>query len=197
MNRSKHYLLHYKSHPIFRVVKYSIVFILILIIVFQNINHQKQIGIKNKELRFLTDKNEIENLAFLIEYCNGNDRVLKEVLYLADLYGVDYVLILSVIKVESNFRKYARGYNKDSVDLGYMQLNSKVFKEVDDIFDKNIQYGVEHLKWCLDKAGNTYKGLAYYNAGIGKVKGYRAGEMTFDYVNKVMTEYNYIKENLK
>ena len=118
--------------------------------------------------------------------------LIKDVKHYSERYRVDYRLVLAVIKTESNFHKHAMGRNKDgSYDQGYMQLNSRYYDGAN-----NIDNGIAHLKWCLDNSIYLPTSLSYYNAGYGKVNGFRAGKTTFDYVGKVLKEYEYLKERL-
>lgn len=93
-------------------------------------------------------------------------------------YGVDPLLVLAIIRVESNFKE-------DSVSLsqakGLMQLMDSTANELAiklemgedyDIFDAdtNIELGTTYMSNLLTYYNNNmYLALAAYNAGIGNV----------------------------
>jgi soluble lytic murein transglycosylase-like protein len=83
-------------------------------------------------------------------------------------------LIHSVIKVESNYNRYAVSPKGAS---GYMQLIPSTARRfgVADVFDtvENIQAGAKYLKYLLDLYKGDYpRALAAYNAGEGAVAKY-------------------------
>jgi len=83
-------------------------------------------------------------------------------------------LIHSVIKVESNYNRYAVS-SKGA--LGLMQLIPSTARRfgVSDVFNpvENIQGGARYLKYLLDLYNNDYAlALAAYNAGEGAVAKY-------------------------
>lgn len=46
-------------------------------------------------------------------------------------------------------------------------------------------YGMKHLRYCLDIAGNELTALAIYNAGTYRVKNHDTPEQTLKYVAKI------------
>jgi soluble lytic murein transglycosylase-like protein len=110
-------------------------------------------------------------------------------------HGVDPRLVAAVMKVESNYNRWARS-SKGA--LGLMQLIPATGKRfgVEDFFDpaQNIEGGVRYLKFLSDKFGahNLDLQLAAYNAGenlverLGRVPSIRE---TVDYVRKIKTIY--------
>jgi soluble lytic murein transglycosylase-like protein len=110
-------------------------------------------------------------------------------------HGVDPRLVAAVMKVESNYDRWARS-SKGA--LGLMQLIPATGKRfgVQDFFDpaQNIEGGVRYLKFLSDKFGahNLDLQLAAYNAGENLVE--RLGRVpqireTVDYVRKIKTIY--------
>ena len=86
-----------------------------------------------------------------------------------------------------------------SIDRGLFQLNSNSFPELTeaDFFDPYIsaKYGMSHLKFCLNSAGNEVSALAMYNAGTGRVRSNKTPQSTLNYIGKIMT-YQKMLESL-
>lgn len=110
-------------------------------------------------------------------------------------HGVDPKLVAAVMKVESNYNRWARS-SKGA--LGLMQLIPETGHRfgVRDFFDpaQNIEGGVRYLKFLSDKFGehNLDLLLAAYNAGENAVE--RFGRVppireTTDYVRKIRSIY--------
>ena len=86
-------------------------------------------------------------------------------------YGVNFSLLKSVIKAESNFNPLAVS---PKGACGMMQLMPATAQElgVQDVFDpnENIHAGSRYLKWLLDVfEGDVQRALAAYNAGPNRV----------------------------
>ncbi len=124
----------------------------------------------------------------------GDDNITKLVIKYTKLYNVDIFLFVSIMKVESDFNPFAENINNNgSIDRGLCQLNNNTFNKLngDDFFnpEKNIENGVSFFKWCLNTSNqNLIKALAFYNTGIGNVKNKKVGEITLDYINKILKE---------
>ncbi|VAX18045.1 Soluble lytic murein transglycosylase precursor [hydrothermal vent metagenome] len=108
-------------------------------------------------------------------------------------YGLDPMLVKSVIKIESGFQRFAISPKGAK---GLMQLMPQTAKEmkVKNIFDaaQNINGGSRYLKLMLDKFGSTRLALAAYNAGptaVKKHKGVPPYPETKNYVKKVFAAY--------
>ena len=110
-------------------------------------------------------------------------------------HDVDPALVAAVMKVESNYNRWARS-SKGA--LGLMQLIPATGQRfgVQDFFDpaQNIEGGVRYLKFLSDKFGahNLDLMIAAYNAGENAVE--RVGRVpqireTIDYVRKVRSIY--------
>src|SRR5689334_17726412 len=90
----------------------------------------------------------------------------------ATAYDVEYALVKAIIKAES-------GFNHRAVSpkgaRGLMQLMPATAQQhgVQDVFKPrdNIEGGVRHLKWLLDRyGGNVPFAVAAYNAGTQRVE---------------------------
>jgi soluble lytic murein transglycosylase-like protein len=86
--------------------------------------------------------------------------------------GLDPQLVLAVIQIESNFRKYAVS---GSGARGYMQVMpfwvGLVGRQGDNLFSlrNNLRYGCVILKYYLDREkGDFVRALGRYNGSLGK-----------------------------
>jgi len=118
--------------------------------------------------------------------------------YYAKEYGVEEELVVSVIKVESNYDVVAVS---PVGAIGLMQLMPKTAEYLGveaDYISENIKGGVKYLKECLSKnGGDIALALAAYNAGLGAVKKYSSippYRETQKYIEKVLKEYNKLKK---
>ena len=98
----------------------------------------------------------------------------------AQEYGVDPLLVYSVIKAESNFKENAKSSQKA---VGLMQLMEETAKELANkigmeyeenktLYDpeSNIRLGTKYLSELLEKYSGDYMlAVTAYNAGIGNV----------------------------
>jgi soluble lytic murein transglycosylase-like protein len=108
--------------------------------------------------------------------------------------GLDTKLVIAVIKVESNFNRFAVSPKGAK---GLMQLMPSVQKDegVKSIFDPtdNISAGVRYLKKLLNAcSGDLGLALAAYNAGLKRVQdaeGLPEIRETRDYVAKILAIY--------
>ena len=97
---------------------------------------------------------------------------LKTVHYEARRAGLDPQMVLGLIEVESNFRKYA----VSSVGArGYMQVMPFWVKEIgtpdNNLFHlrTNLRYGCTILRYYLDmESGDLYRALGRYNGSLGR-----------------------------
>ena len=97
---------------------------------------------------------------------------LKTVHYEAKRAGLDPQLVLGLIEVESNFRKYAVS---NAGARGYMQVMPFWVKEIGtpehNLFHlrTNLRYGCTILRHYLDmEKGNLYRALGRYNGSLGR-----------------------------
>ena len=105
----------------------------------------------------------------------------KEISVYSEFYGVNKVLVASVICVESSFNENAK--SKKGA-LGLMQLMPTTAKwlcekkgeEYDEekllTADYNIKLGTYYLKYLIDKFDNQDNAILAYNAGEGVVNGW-------------------------
>ena len=100
--------------------------------------------------------------------------LLTTIHYEASRAGLDPQLVLSVIQVESQFRKYALS---NAGARGYMQVMPFWVKTIgnqeDDLFHMrtNLRYGCTILRHYLDiEKGNLHNALSRYNGSRGKSK---------------------------
>jgi len=98
--------------------------------------------------------------------------LLQTIYYEAKRAGLDPDLVLAVIRVESNFRKYAIS---SAGARGYMQVMSSwsdiVGESASDLFNlrTNIRLGCAILRHYLDQErGNVHRALARYNGSVGQ-----------------------------
>lgn len=97
---------------------------------------------------------------------------IKSVYYEATRAGLDPLMVLGLIEVESGFRKYAVS---KAQARGYMQVMPFWVKEIgvreDNLFHlrTNLRYGCTILRYYLDiEKGDLYRALGRYNGSLGK-----------------------------
>jgi soluble lytic murein transglycosylase-like protein len=121
--------------------------------------------------------------------------VVSLVMAYASLAGLDPMLVLSVIKVESNFNSKAVGPRGE---VGLMQLMPKYFKaKRKKLFDPktNVRLGIEHLArakaQCRHQEEHTW--LVCYNLGVAGGSRLKRPQQ-WSYYRKVMKEYAVMKK---
>ncbi len=131
----------------------------------------------------------------------GNlDDIEPYIIEASSRHGVSYNLIKAVIKVESDFNPSAVS-SKGA--MGLMQIMPFNFNHlsITNPFDpwENIMGGVLYLKNMLSRfKGDLPLSLAAYNAGPGAVDKYGCippYPETVNYVDKVLTYYDYYQNN--
>lgn len=120
----------------------------------------------------------------------GDREIAQAILENADKNDISPTLAFSLAYVESRFN--ANAVNKNSnytIDRGLFQLNSASFPKLTEaeFFDPKIsaKYGISHLRYCMDVAGNDITALAMYNAGTSRVKANKTPQHTLNYVAKI------------
>ena len=105
---------------------------------------------------------------------NYRKALLTSIHYEATRAGLDPQLVLGLIQVESNFRKYAIS---SASARGYMQVMPfwlKVMNRPDDnLFHlrTNLRYGCTILRHYLDiEKGDLFRALGRYNGSLGKAE---------------------------
>jgi len=107
-----------------------------------------------------------------VPYLRTRLDLLRTVHYEASRAGLDPQLVLAIIHVESNFRKFAVS---SAGARGYMQVMpfwvGLIGKKGDNLFNlrTNLRYGCVILRHYLDiEGGNLSRALARYNGSLGK-----------------------------
>lgn len=122
----------------------------------------------------------------------GDMDVTLAILQEADKNNIPLSLAFSLAYTESRYKPRAINKNTNaSIDRGVFQLNNKSFPALveADFYDPYIsaKYGLAHLRFCLDTAGNEVSALAMYNAGTNRVRNNGTPQMTLNYISKIQT----------
>lgn len=150
----------------------------------------------NREVRNEYAKMRTQNKSVVF---GGNTKYDEYINNYAMMYGIDPLLVKSVIKHESGFNANARS---SAGAAGLMQLMPSTARGlgVKNIYDprENISAGTKYLASLLNQYnGNIPLALAAYNAGSGNVKKYGNKippfKETQNYVKNIMATYNSIK----
>lgn len=120
----------------------------------------------------------------------GNREIALAILENADKNDIPVSLAFSLAYVESRYKPSAVNRNSNyTIDRGLFQLNSSSFPKLTEaeFFDPNVsaKYGMQHLRFCMDVAGNEVTALAMYNAGMTRVKNNETPQHTLNYVGKI------------
>lgn len=123
-------------------------------------------------------------------HVTSNREVALAILENADKNDIPLSLAFSLAFVESRFKTNAVNSNTNhTIDRGLFQLNSATFPKLTeaDFFDPKVsaKYGMSHLRYCMDIAGNEITALAMYNAGTSRVKQNKTPQHTLNYVAKI------------
>ena len=109
-------------------------------------------------------------------------------------HGVDPLLIISVMAVESRFNPVAQS---DGGAMGLMQVIPRFHAEKFDASDSgsvldprtNIQAGVKILKEYIGRGGNELAGLQLYNGA--------PGDVSFAYATRVLVEKQWLQDAVR
>jgi soluble lytic murein transglycosylase-like protein len=121
--------------------------------------------------------------------CVDVDTLLNATRLVADSLGIDYLILISLIRVESGFNKKA----KNGSSVGLMQVHLRYHKkkfDTSDVFSPyaNIFVGASILKDCMVRyKNNVNNSLRCYNGGGDKNYVYK--------VNKVLSEVRQLSFN--
>ena len=123
-------------------------------------------------------------------HVTSNREVALAILENADKNDIPLSLAFSLAYVESRFKVDAVNSNSNrTIDRGLFQLNSSTFPKLSEkeFFDPKVsaKYGMSHLRYCMDIAGNEITALAMYNAGTSRVKQNKTPQHTLNYVAKI------------
>ena len=123
-------------------------------------------------------------------HITNSREVALAILESADRNDIPPSLAFALAYVESRYKADAVNHNvNDSIDRGLFQLNDRTFPKLteEDFFNPRVsaRYGMSHLKYCMDVAGNEISGLAMYNAGTVRVRNNTTPQQTLNYVAKI------------
>jgi hypothetical protein len=124
-------------------------------------------------------------------HVTGDREVAMAILDAADKNDIPLSLAFSLAYTESRYNVHAVNYNTNSsIDRGLFQLNSSSFPQLSeaDFFTPAVsaKYGMSHLRFCLNVAGNEVSALAMYNAGTNKVRSNNTPQATLNYIGRIM-----------
>lgn len=120
------------------------------------------------------------------------DNLYESIIEISEKYDLDPLIIIALIKVESEFRNVVGMYG----ELGLVQIKPQTAQFVAQIYDLsepeegwitllwnyelNIEYGVLYLKYLIQRtSGNLLKALELYNGG----------SMKTEYANRIFQQY--------
>ena len=126
--------------------------------------------------------------------------IAQAVLENADKNNIPLSLAFALAHTESNFKVTATHSNtNNSIDRGLFQLNNQSFPNLaeSDFYNPDVsaKYGLSHLRFCLDSAGNEIAALAMYNAGTNKVRNNSTPQMTLNYISKIENYRSWLEDN--
>jgi hypothetical protein len=122
----------------------------------------------------------------------ASPQIAEAILANAEAFDVPPALAAALAWEESRFNPSAvnTANRNDSIDRGLFQLNDRTFPrlEIQAFFDPgiNAQYGMGHLRYCLDTGGTEVAGLAMYNAGTNRVNSAGTPKSTLDYASRIL-----------
>ena len=86
-------------------------------------------------------------------------------------FGLNESLVFGLVEQESNFNPNA---TSKTGAAGLFQLTKIAAKQVNGEktynVDKNIEYGLKYLKWCIDHTKTEEEALVVYNRGLSAMK---------------------------
>jgi len=123
-------------------------------------------------------------------HVTSSREVALAILENADKNDIPLSMAFALAYVENRFKPDAVNKNGNyTIDRGLFQLNSASFPRLteEEFFNPNIsaKYGMMHLRFCIDIAGNDVTALAMYNAGTNRVKNNNTPRSTLNYVGKI------------
>lgn len=124
-------------------------------------------------------------------HVTGNRETAMAILEEAEKNDIPLSLAFALAYTESHYNVNAVNKNRNSsIDRGLFQLNNRSFPQLkeEDFFNPAIsaKYGMSHLRFCMNVAGNEVAALAMYNAGTNKVRADSTPQVTLNYVGKIM-----------
>jgi len=173
---------------------------------------EKQITFQQKRITELEEKLQIFKAIddFQIGFDDDEVGELANVIYSeSKKYQYDPLFIMAVILTESSFKK---GQTSSYGARGLMQVVPFVGKDVapragvdwsgkGTLFEpkSNIKLGTHHLFEQILKFGDVKKAIMAYNVGEGTLRGLMRKKQPLpqNYLNKVMNNYNMLKETYR
>ena len=124
-------------------------------------------------------------------HVTGNRETAMAILEEAEKNDIPLSLAFALAYTESHYNVNAVNKNRNSsIDRGLFQLNNRSFPQLkeEDFFNPAVsaKYGMSHLRFCMNVAGNEVAALAMYNAGTNKVRADSTPQVTLNYVGKIM-----------
>ena len=124
-------------------------------------------------------------------HVTGNRETAMAILEEAEKNDIPLSLAFALAYTESHYNVKAVNKNRNSsIDRGLFQLNNRSFPQLkeEDFFNPAVsaKYGMSHLRFCMNVAGNEVAALAMYNAGTNKVRADSTPQVTLNYVGKIM-----------
>jgi hypothetical protein len=135
---------------------------------------------------------------FFAGICDSRE-IAEVILANADKYDISPALALALAWEESRLNPRAvNNRNRDqSIDRGLFQLNNRSFPRLDiQAFfnpELNANYGMSHLRHCLDIGGYEIAALAMHNAGTVRVRSTGTPKTTLDYISRILDNRNEIE----
>lgn len=133
-------------------------------------------------------------------FSTGDGKVDSFIVDSSNRYGVDPLLIYSIMHRESSFKKFALS-NKGARGLMQLMPATAARLGVRDIFDpqQNIEGGVKYMRFLLNLFdGDVRLALAGYNAGEGAVLKYGRNvppyRETQEYVRRISERYALMRD---
>lgn len=152
------------------------------------VQHGRQTDLGLELYRSMSSRSSV--IWFYTQITNNTDVTLA-ILENADKNDIPLSLAFALAYTESRYKVTAVNGNKNkSIDRGLFQLNNNSFPYLseEDFFNPYVSatYGMSHLRFCLDTAGNEISALAMYNAGTTKVRNNKTPQITLNYVSDIM-----------
>lgn len=124
-------------------------------------------------------------------HITGSKEIAQAILEQADENNVPLSMAFALAYTESRYNTKAVNKNaNNTIDRGLFQLNNNSFPKLseEDFFDPAVsaKYGISHLRFCLDTAGNDVAALAMYNAGTTRVRSNKTPQTTLNYIGSIM-----------
>ena len=124
-------------------------------------------------------------------HITGDKEVAQAILEQSDIYNVPVSLAFALAYTESRYNINAIHKNtNNTIDRGLFQLNNNSFPKLaeEEFFNPVIsaKYGISHLRFCLDTAGNDVAALAMYNAGTTRVRSNKTPQTTLNYIGNII-----------